>query len=281
LRRENTLEDVLRTKQELGFSSFPITDTGKMGGRLAGVISNRDTPFSDELTVKIEDFMTERSFLSVAKEGVSLEEANNVLTASKKGKLPVVNEKDELVALISRTDLQKNNDNPRASKEAINKQLTCCASIGTRPDDRVRAKLLVEAGVDVLVTDSSQGDSMCQIEMIQHLEAACPHVDVIAGNVVTPSQAHHLVQAGADGLRVGMGIGSICAAQEVCAVGRAQASAVCHVSKCARKFGIPVVADGGVNSTGHVTKALCLGAGCVMMGSMLDLANAFTKMAFA
>jgi CBS-domain-containing membrane protein len=98
--------------------------------------------------------MTERSFLSVAKEGVSLEEANNMLKASKKGKLPVVNEKDELVALISRTDLQKNKDNPRASKEAINEQLVCGASIGTRPDDRARAKILVEAGVDVLVNSS-------------------------------------------------------------------------------------------------------------------------------
>ena len=266
---ENTVEDVFRIKAKMGFSSFPITEDGKMGGKLLGIISNRDTSFVEDPTIKIKNFMTPREVLVTAKEGVSLREANNMLKVSKKGKLPVVNEKDELVALIARTDIQKSRDNPNASKDEANKQLLVGASVGTRPEDLDRVKLLVEAGVDVIVVDSSQGDSTYQHDTIRHIKKNYPKVDVIGGNVVTPSQALHLIQAGADGLRVGMGIGSICTTQEVCAVGRAQASAVYHVAKFARRHGVPIIADGGIKSTGHITKALCLGAGAVMMGSML------------
>jgi IMP dehydrogenase len=265
---QNTLKDVMHIKTTLGYSGIPITQDGKLGSKLVGIISNRDTSFVDDLTVKVREFMTPREQLSVANEGVELEKANEILKDSKKGKLPVVNANDELIALIARTDLQKNRDFPMASKDS-NKQLLVGASIGTRLEDRERAAALVDAGVDVIVVDSSQGDSTYQIEIVSHLKEKHPKLEVIAGNVVTPSQALHLIQAGADGLRVGMGIGSICTTQEVCAVGRAQASAVYHVAKFAAKYNVPIVADGGIKSTGHITKALCCGASCVMMGSML------------
>eukprot|EP00970_Alexandrium_tamarense_P003284 scaffold524_cov183-Alexandrium_tamarense.AAC.7 len=210
----STVGDVIELKEKHGYSGIPITDNGRMGGKLVGIVSNRDITFVDDRTMKLEEIMTPRDKLSVAKQGVELIEANEILKETKKGKLPVVNDADELVALIARTDLLKNIEFSQASKDHVTKQLLVGAAIGTRLEDRDRAAALVEAGVDVIVVDSSQGDSLYQLDIVKHLKASHPKLQVIAGNIVTPLQAIHLIQAGADGLRVGMGIGSICTTQE-------------------------------------------------------------------
>jgi IMP dehydrogenase len=265
---EHSIKDLLLLKKKLGFSGVPITENGKMGSKLLGIVTNRDTDFVKDHETKLGDVMTRGDDLVVGYDSMSLDEANAVLISSRKAKLPIVNQDYELTGLMSRKDLLKDRDYPMATKDSRGRLLVG-AAIGTRPSDRDRLALLVKEGLDIVVIDSSQGDSVYQHEMIRFIKDNYPHLDIIGGNVVTKRQAHNLIASGVDSLRVGMGIGSICTTQEVCAVGRPQASAVYNVAKYAESFGIPVIADGGISNTGHIVKALSLGAGVVMMGSLL------------
>ncbi|MBP6740249.1 MAG: IMP dehydrogenase [Leptospiraceae bacterium] len=267
---ENTIEDLDEIKDRFGFSGIPITEDGSFNGKLIGIVTNRDVDFEPNRTVKLGTVMTTN--LVTASVGISLKEANNILRVKKVGKLPIIDNEGKLVALVSRSDLKKNKEFPDSSKDH-SKRLLVGAAVSTLPESRDRVAALYDAGVDAIIIDSAQGNSSYQIEMIKFIKANFKNLDVIAGNVVTKEQSRSLIEAGADGLRVGMGPGSICITQETMAVGRAQATAVHMTASYASQFGIPVIADGGISNIGDIANALAIGASTCMMGSMFAGTN--------
>ncbi|KAJ1416202.1 IMP dehydrogenase 1, partial [Ochromonadaceae sp. CCMP2298] len=190
---------------------------------------------------------------------------------SKKGYLPLVDAQGNLKALTTRTDLRKNKENPMANKDVSGKLLVGAAVRAGAYDeiDHYRIECLAEAGANVIVLEAQNGDSDLQVQYIKYIKSNFPGIDVVAGNVVRSSQAKVLLEAGADGLRVGMGAGSVATTQLVKAVGRAQLSAIYACARMARSYGVPVIADGGIKNTGCIIKALSIGASVVMMGHML------------
>ncbi|VDM57884.1 unnamed protein product [Angiostrongylus costaricensis] len=284
LKPDASLWDMLQIKKNYGYTGAPVTETGKVGSKLIGwfkdisdikkgMITSRDFDFIDvdvevQKRTPITDIMVDGSKLVLGDISLTMEKAQKILKDNRLGKLPIVNDKGELIALLCRSDLLKARDYPMASYDSKG-QLLCGAAINTRETSKKALQLLVEAGVDVIVIDSSNGSSTYQIEMLKYIKKTYPTLDVIAGNVVTKAQAKLLIDAGADALRVGMGSGSICITQDIMAVGRAQGSAVYAVASYARSRGVPVLADGGIRDVGYITKAVALGANAVMMGGLL------------
>lgn len=262
---ENTIKDLDKIKEKYGFSGIPITEDGTQNTKLIGIVTNRDVDFEKDRSIRLGQVMTKE--LITGHVGMTLKEANNILKTSKKGKIPIIDSQGKLVSLVSRSDLKKRREFPYSSKDA-KKRLMVGAALSTLPEGRDRAAALCEAGVDVIVIDSAQGNSFYQIDMIRFLKKNFPNLEVIGGNVVTKSQCKNLIEAGADGLRVGMGPGSICITQETMAVGRAQATAVFRTASFASKYEIPIMADGGITNIGDIANALAIGASTCMMGSM-------------
>ncbi|XP_043717686.1 inosine-5'-monophosphate dehydrogenase 2-like [Telopea speciosissima] len=259
------------------FASSPcvfVTESGNSKSKLLGVVAKSDWESLSDKEAPVSDYML-GSLVSVPS-NYTFEQAAAFLAAKKLDYVPLVSEHDgEVVDLFTAADVERIRGYPKLGLPSLGPdgKFMVGAAVGTREQDKERLEHLFKAGANVVVLDSSQGNSIYQIEMIKHVKRTYPELDVIGGNVVTAYQAQNLIQAGADALRVGMGSGSICTTQEVCAVGRGQATAVYKVSSIAEQSGVPVIADGGIANSGHIVKALVLGASSVMMGSFLAGSN--------
>jgi IMP dehydrogenase len=258
-----TLRQVMQLSREHGFSGFPVL-TGK---EVVGIITNRDLRFEEDLDASVKTKMTPRERLITVKEGCSLEEAKRLMSKHRLERVLVVNDKFELRGLITVKDILKATEHPNACKDSEGK-LRVGAAVGVGPDNDERIELLVRAGVDVIVVDTAHGHSQGVLDRVKWVKKNYPHVQVIGGNIATGDAARALADHGADGVKVGIGPGSICTTRIVAGVGVPQISAIVNVAAALKGTGIPLIAEGGVRYSGDVAKALAAGASSVMMGGM-------------
>ncbi|CAJ1022142.1 putative IMP dehydrogenase / GMP reductase domain/CBS domain/FMN-dependent dehydrogenase [Leishmania utingensis] len=263
------ISEIIRIKEGKGISGILVTENGDPHGKLLGIVCTKDIDYVKKKETPVSAVMTRRDKMTVERAPIQLEEAMDVLNRSRHGYLPIVNESDEIVYLCSRRDAVRARDYPHSTLDKSGR-LICAAATSTRPEDKRRVAALAEVGVDVLVLDSSQGNTIYQIAFIKWIKSTYPHLEVVAGNVVTQDQAKNLIDAGADGIRIGMGSGSICITQEVLACGRPQGTAVFKVAQYCASRGVPCTADGGLRQVGDICKALAIGANCAMLGGMLS-----------
>jgi len=258
-----TLRQVIQLSREHGFSGFPVL----IGKEVVGIITNRDLRFEEDLDAPVKTKMTPRDRLITVKEGCSLEEAKRLMSQHRLERVLVVNDKFELRGLITVKDILKATEHPNACKDGEGK-LRVGAAVGVGPDNDERIELLVRAGVDVIVVDTAHGHSQGVLDRVKWVKKNYPQVQVIGGNIATGDAARALVDHGADGVKVGIGPGSICTTRIVAGVGVPQITAIVNVAFALKGTGVPLIADGGVRYSGDVAKALAAGANSVMMGGI-------------
>ncbi|MDE6313870.1 MAG: IMP dehydrogenase [Lachnospiraceae bacterium] len=259
---DHTLEDANNLMAKFKISGVPITE----GRKLVGIITNRDLKFETDFAKKIKECMTSEGLVT-AKEGITLEEAKKILAASRKEKLPIVDEEFNLKGLITIKDIEKQIKYPLAAKDEQGR-LLCGAGVGITANCLERVEALVNARVDVIVLDSAHGHSMNVINCVKMIKEKFPDLQVIAGNVATGEATKALIEAGADAVKVGIGPGSICTTRVVAGIGVPQITAVMNCYEVAKEYGIPIIADGGIKYSGDMTKAIAAGANVCMMGSI-------------
>jgi IMP dehydrogenase len=259
---EKTIQDALKLMSKYRISGVPITTDGK----LVGILTNRDIVYETDYTKKIEEVMTKEGLVT-ASEGTTLEEAKEILKKHKIEKLPLVDAEGNLMGLITVKDIEKAVKFPNSAKDSQGR-LLCGAAVGVTADMMERVDALVKASVDVITVDTAHGHSRGVIEAVKIIKEKYPELQVIAGNVATAEATIDLIEAGADCIKVGIGPGSICTTRVVAGVGVPQLTAVMDCVEAAEKYGVPVIADGGIKYSGDVVKALAAGAKVVMMGSM-------------
>lgn len=258
-----TVQDARNLMRKHKIGGIPIVD---QKGILIGIVTNRDLRFESELTKKLGDIMTHEDLVT-AKEGTTLMQAEQILQHYKVEKLPIVDESNKLVGLITFKDIEKKMNFPNACKDELGR-LRVGAAVGVTPDTMDRVEALVHAGVDIITVDTAHGHSDGVLKTVSKIKKAYPDLNVIGGNIATRSAAEALVEAGADVVKVGVGPGSICTTRVVTGVGVPQLSAVMEVAEFCNKKGIGLIADGGIKQTGDIPKAIAGGADVVMMGSM-------------
>ena len=244
-------------------SGVPITE----GTKLVGIITNRDLKFETDYSKKIKESMTSEGLVT-AKEGITLEEAKQILGRARKEKLPIVDDDFNLKGLITIKDIEKQIKYPNAAKDDQGR-LLCGAGVGITADVLDRVQALVDAHVDVIVVDSAHGHSANVLRVVRMVKDKFPDLQVIAGNVATGAGAKALIEAGADCVKIGIGPGSICTTRIVAGIGVPQITAIMSAYEEAKKAGIPIIADGGIKYSGELTKAIAAGADVCMLGSML------------